>query len=263
MTAIAPSSGGYRESNSTADRALTILNMFTETQPAVSAIEVAEALGVARSTAYRYLQSLVGSSFLEEVPGGGFRLGMRILELARVARRGYGLSDISVPIMKDLAERFHQTVLLTRRIGNSIICVERQEADGQYIRLSYERGSSLPINAGASALVLLAWLPEAEVRALLAGQPLAKFNESTLTDVDLLVDRLKSIKSQGYSVTYGEVDSDMIGLAVPIFTDPDTVAAGLSFVAMQTRLPEAERQNLVAELLVSAGKISHLLQISS
>jgi Fic family protein len=64
------STSGYRERNSTADKALDILGMFTESRPTVGAAEVAEQLQVARSTAYRYVQSLVNSGFLEEADVG-------------------------------------------------------------------------------------------------------------------------------------------------------------------------------------------------
>ena len=182
-------SSGYRERNSTADRALTILGLFAEDRLQVSAVEVAEALGCARSTAYRYLQTLVSSSFLEEAPGGGFRLGLRVLELARLARRGYGLTETALPLMRALAAEVGETVLLTRRVDDAVVCIERCEGPGQLIRLSYERGSRLPINAGASALVLLAWLPEAQVRELLGRHRLQRFTENTLTDLDALVAR--------------------------------------------------------------------------
>lgn len=89
----------YRERNSTADRALDILGLFCDTRLCLSAQEVAQALGTARSTAYRYVQSLVGAGFLEEAPAGGFRLGPRVLELGRLARRSYGLSDVALPII--------------------------------------------------------------------------------------------------------------------------------------------------------------------
>lgn len=69
---MAPETSGYRERNSTADRALIILGMFTDDRLQISANDVAEALGSARSTAYRYLQTLVGASFLEEAPNGAF-----------------------------------------------------------------------------------------------------------------------------------------------------------------------------------------------
>ena len=91
---------GYRERNSTADRALTILQMFSDDKLVVPATEVAELLGVARSTAYRYLQTLVQAGFLSEDGRGGFRLGMKVLQLSRLARRSYGLASIAVPAMQ-------------------------------------------------------------------------------------------------------------------------------------------------------------------
>src|SRR6185436_14135473 len=115
MSGTASSESNYRERNSTADRALDILMMFTDAQLVISGNDVAERLGVARSTAYRYLQSLVNSRFLEEAPGGGFRLGLRVLEVARLARRSYGLSEVALPVMTELSEQVEETVLLTRR----------------------------------------------------------------------------------------------------------------------------------------------------
>ncbi|MFE2423841.1 IclR family transcriptional regulator [Streptomyces hokutonensis] len=159
-------SSNYRDRNSTADGALDILTVFDDIHLVVSGSAVAERLGVARSTAYRYLQSLVAGRFLEEAPGGGFRLGLRVLEIARLARRSYGLSEVALPSIQALAEDVHEAVLLTRRTGNLVVCVDRAETT-RAVRISYERGSALPINAGASALVLLAWSPDDEARRLL------------------------------------------------------------------------------------------------
>jgi DNA-binding IclR family transcriptional regulator len=165
--------------------------------------------------------------------------------------------------MRELAERFHQTVLLTRRVGSSIVCIEREEAEGQYFRLSYERGTTLPINAGASALVLLAWLPEAEIRSLLSRQEMRRFTQNTITDVDALVERLREIRAQGYSVTHGEVDPDMMGVAVPVFGAHGAVAAALSFVVMEKRLQDSSASELVAALSAAAEQLGELLQITS
>jgi DNA-binding IclR family transcriptional regulator len=257
-----PDAKGYRERNSTADRALTILGMFTDAQPTISAGDVAAQLGVARSTAYRYVQSLVGENFLEEAPSGGFRLGMRILELARLARRSYGVVDVAVPVMRELADRYRQTVLLTRRVGAAIVCVERQESEEQYIRLSYERGSILPINAGASALVLLAWLPEQELRSLLEAQQFQRFTDLTITDFDELLVRLKKIRESGIAVSFGEVDPDMLGIAVPVFDARGRVTVGLSMVVVQSRVPESTRGELIDALRSGAEKIGAALRLA-
>ncbi len=247
---------GYRERNSTADRALTILEMFDDDRLIITAVDVAETLGVARSTAYRYLQTLVTASFLEEDPGRGFRLGVKILQLSRIARRSQGVAELALPTMRQLAEELHQTVLLTRLSGNSIVCLEREESQRQYVRLSYERGSLLNINAGASALVLLAWLPEARVRELLAAQPLTRFTDATLVDPDAIVERLAAIRSDGFAVTRGEVDPEAMGIAAPIFSSGGTVVAGLSVVLIQSRIDQEAVPSITDAIVRAAAHLS-------
>ncbi|WP_189265482.1 IclR family transcriptional regulator [Streptomyces fuscichromogenes] len=256
-------SPNYRDRNSTADRALDILTMFDDTHLVVSGTAVAERLGVARSTAYRYLQSLVAGRFLEEAPGGGFRLGLRVLEIARLARRSYGLSEVALPSMQALAEDVRETVLLTRRTGDLVVCVDRAESETRAVRISYERGSALPLNAGAAALVLLAWSPEDEARRLLEAAELRRFTPATLTDVDALVERLGRIRRLGYSVTRGELDLDVVGISAPIRSQGGQVVAAVSVAALASRLyPEAEAE-VAQKVLAVAGEISERLALAA
>ncbi|MEO8093410.1 MAG: IclR family transcriptional regulator [Pseudolysinimonas sp.] len=252
----------HRDRNSTAERALGILDMFGDERSTVSAVDVAAELGVASSTAYRYLQSLVTRRFLEEAPGARYRLGLRVLELARVARRAYGVSDVALPIMERLSARFEQAVLLTRRVGSSIVCLERQEPREQHVRISYERGSALPLNAGASALVLLAWLDETRLRTLLAGIHLQRYTPTTTTDLDELIARLAQIRAQGYVVSRGEVDPDVLGVAAPVFDTLGEVQLGISFVVMQNRVAEGRIPDLIEALQEAAGEVAALRAVA-
>jgi DNA-binding IclR family transcriptional regulator len=244
---------GYRERNSTADRALTVLQMFSESRTEITAIDVAETLGVARSTAYRYLETLVTSGFLSETGRGGFRLGPSVLELARIARKGFGLAELCVPVMQELAEQFQQTVLLTKLMGNAVVCLEREEAKQQYVRLSYERGSILNINAGASALVLLSAMPTTQVRSLLESTPLARFTDNTLTEPGEILSRLEQIRLRGYALSVGEVDANAMGIAAPIYRSNGEVLAALSMVFIRTLIEDHDVDRIV-EALVARTK---------
>lgn len=253
---------GYRERNTTADRALDILAMFTDDQAVVTGQLVAERLGVSRSTAYRYLQSLVSARFLEDAPGGGFRLGLRVLELARLARRTFGLSDIAAPVIDELAQDVGEVVLLTRRSGDLVVCLDRAEAHERRVRISYERGTVLPINAGASATVLLAWSDSEEVRRLLAGAELERFTAATMTDVDALVDRMARIRSDGYAVARSELDPDVMGIAAPIWGPREgEVVAAVSVVGLVSRIPPKVERTIVAKVRLAAARISERFSV--
>lgn len=252
---------GYRERNSTVDRTLAILNLFTTDRPSWSASAIAEKLGVARSTTYRYLQTLVSAGYLIEVRGSGFQLGARVLELAQVARRGFRITDAARPELAGLAARFRQTALLTRRIGDAIVCLDREEPQGEHLRISYEPGTVLPVNAGASALVLLAWLPEPELSRIIDLNPLRKFTPNTVTSLEALTQRLARIRSVGYDVSLSEVDPELIGIAAPVRGQSGEIVAAVSVVGMQSRLPPESRDELTGALLAATSRLSHVFAL--
>jgi DNA-binding IclR family transcriptional regulator len=251
-------SSGYRDRNSTADRALDILQLFSDDKLVWSGAQIAEQIGVARSTGYRYLKGLVGSGFLEECDGG-FRLGPQVFELARLARKGVGLSEIARPVMRELADAVGETVLLTRRSGGAVVCLELEEA-AHPVRISYERGHVLPVNAGAAAEVLLAWASDQEVTDLLAAAPLRRFTSRTITDEERLRARLREIRANGYAISRGELDEDILGIAAPVRQPDGSAAAAVSVAALRFRVPDADVPRITEAVRAAADRISERLR---
>jgi DNA-binding IclR family transcriptional regulator len=247
--------GSYRDRNSTADRALDILLMFNDDQLTLSAVEVNERLGVARSTAYRYLQSLTQSGFLEGSESG-YRLGRRVMELARLARRGLGLSDVARTAMRALADEVRETVLLTKLAGASVICLEREEVSDRVVRISYERGQVLPANAGAAAHVLLAWLPDDQVTSIVEAAPLPRFTDTTVTSLRELRERLRDTAARGYAISRAELDPDVLGIAAPVRDDDGRVTAAISVAAVASRIPDDRVPAIVDAVRAAATTVS-------
>lgn len=244
--------------NLTADRTIQLLLLYDEDRTVLSAAEVASKLGMSRSTTYRYLQSLRDAGLLEE-EAAGYRLGPRIFHLARIARKGLGLTEVAAPVMRHLVDETGETVLLTRRSGNRVVCLEREESS-RNLRLSYERGQVLPVHAGASALVLLAWLDDKELDRTLGSEPLERFTDNTITDPQALRSRLGEIRRRGYVVTYGERDQGVVGVAAPIFGRRDQVIAGLTVVTPQHRLDAGRLDDTVKLVKSSADEIAAKLR---
>ncbi|KZB83042.1 IclR family transcriptional regulator [Amycolatopsis regifaucium] len=253
------STSTYRERNSTADRALDILLLYSPDKPVWTGAEIAAELGVARSTGYRYIQSLVRTGFLEET-AGGLRLGPRIFQLARSARIGLGLSEVALPVMRDLAAAVGETVLLTRRSGRSVVCLDLVEAP-HAVRLSYERGHVLPINAGAAAEVLLAWADSREVTSVLAQAPLERFSARTLTDPDELRTRLAGIRKRGVAISRGELDEHILGVAAPIRDSSGKVCAAISIAALAARVPRSRLSEVESAVRDAAAAITGRLEL--
>ena len=248
----------YRASNGTADRALRVLALFDEARPVVTAADVARELGVGRSTAYRYVKGLVAAGFLAAEPGGGLTVGPRVVELAELARPGVGIGAIALPAMRELRDATGETVLLTRRTGLQVVCVERVEAHG-HVRISYERGATLPLHAGAGALVLLAWDPEPTARRLLAAAPLERFTPRTEIDVDRLLGRLAEIRAAGVARSLAELDDDIAGIAAPVRDVGGRVVAGVGIAALAGRVSRARLLAMEGALLAATRAIERAL----
>ena len=250
---------GYRERNSTADRALDILQLFDDDRLVITGAEIAERLSVARSTAYRYVQTLTYSGFLEDSQyQTGYRLGPRLLELARLARKGIGISEIARPVMRELVAATEETVLLTRRSSGSVVCLELEESDHP-IRLSYERGHILPPNAGAAAYGLIAWESDTVVEDVLSAATLAEFTASTITDSAGIRARLARIRADGYAISRGELDENVVGIAAPIRDYAGTVVAAISIAGLSTRVTEARVPAIVEAVTAAGARITEQL----
>lgn len=243
--------------NVTVDRAFELLLLFSEDRPVITASQAAAELGITRSTAYRYLDSLSSYGFLAgDADGGGFRLGPRIAELARVARKGLGLSEVARPLMRELAERVHETILLTQRFDDRIVAVEREEEPDSRIRVAYERGHVLPLHAGSSAKVLLAFTAEKVVDELLGAADLTRFTRNTVTSPTRLKAEFKAIRRQGYAISDSEVDEGVIGVSAPLFAPDGSILAGLSAVGLAFRLTEDRLPEVIADVRQTAAAIA-------
>lgn len=256
-----PATSGYRERNTTADRALDLLSLFTVDKPVWTGNEIAATLGVARSTGYRYLQSLVGSGFVQEADGG-FRLGHKIFELTVAARATPELSQVAVPLMRALASRFDETVLLTRLSGPWAICVEAVESRRRP-RLSYRSGEALPVNAGAAAQALLAWADPDEQEAILQRSALPPFTDRTITDPVDMRKRLARIRARGIAVTHGEVDEHIVGIAAPIRDRGGRIRATISLAVVARPLAPPELQRFETAVREAAALIAARLDDDS
>jgi DNA-binding IclR family transcriptional regulator len=160
--------------------------------------------------------------------------------------------------MTSLAASVDEAVLLTRRSGSQVVCVERVESTHP-IRLSYERGQVLPVHAGASAKVLLAFSEPHEIDEALDGARLPKLTPETITDKRDLRRQLREIRARGYAISDGEADVGVRGVAAPIIDTSGRVAAGLSVAGPAFRLGDDRLSEVISEVTTAARTIGERL----
>jgi DNA-binding IclR family transcriptional regulator len=203
--------------NSTADRAIDILLLFSEDRPIWSTTEIAEHFGMPRTTTYRYISSLRSYALIVEDESGGYRLGPKIFPLARVAKAGTSIMTVAAPHLAELNRAFGEAVTLYERVGHESIALDRRESRHR-VKMMYTRGQILPWPGAASAKVLLANAPPSEQEAIFRLLVPVRYTAKTIKSPKLLRSALKRIRDQGYAYSDQEREEGVRAIAAPIFS---------------------------------------------
>ena len=91
-------------------RAAEVLDLFSVERPYWGPTEVAAEVGVAKSSAYELLRELARAGLVERMACGKYRLGWRLVGLARTMLQTNGHSATIVPVVHELARQLGETV---------------------------------------------------------------------------------------------------------------------------------------------------------
>jgi DNA-binding IclR family transcriptional regulator len=228
------------------ERTFSILEVFDEEHPEWSTTEVARALGLPIPTVHRILAALKRHGYVSQhEETKRFRLGVASLRLGDRARSVVDLRSVAMPALRRLSQDAGETALLTvlapgRDRG---VCLERVETP-QPLRLSVTPGRQLPLHAGASQKVLLAYLPEPDVERVVAGG-LEHLCHATITDPQQLRDELATIRRRGWASSYEETNLGVWGVAVPVLSARGDVVCAVGIAGPSARLtPERVRDDV-------------------
>ena len=244
----------FGAANSTAERAIDILLLFTDDKPFWTANDIATHFGMPKSTVYRYVNSLRSYALIDEDGQGGFRLGPRIFPLARTAKAGMSIVQVALPHMKDLAQRFGEMVVLQQRVGYDILPLERIQPP-QRVSLASTRSHLLPWPATGSAKMLLAFAPAAEQEDILRMLHPTSYTGKTLQSKAALRVALDQIKRAGYAITDEERDEGVWGVAAPVF-DRDKASFGIAIAAPKFRMTPQSTAAITQAVVAAATAVT-------
>src|SRR5271168_4169268 len=145
------------------ERGLAILGCFTPKRPVLGIADIADELGMSRSTTHRYVITLVALGYLEQGASRKYRLGLRVTDLGMSALNSTGLREHAHPYLEELRQRTSYTTSLGVLDGVEVLYVDRVRSfrRGQgNIDLNLHAGSRLPAYATSMGKLLIAYLPE-------------------------------------------------------------------------------------------------------
>jgi IclR family transcriptional regulator, pca regulon regulatory protein len=242
------------------ERGLAILSCFTPKRPVLGIADIADELGMSRSTTHRYVITLLALGYLEQGASRKYRLGLAVTDLGMSALNSTGLREHAHPYLEELRQRTSYTVSLAVLDGTDVLYVDRARSFRRSqggVNIDVHTGSRLPAYCTAMGKLLLASLPDADQRELIASMKLTKRGPNTITGKKALREELSEVLEANFAVDEEELAKDLYSIAAPVQNEAREVVAAVDIAAPSSMISLEELIDALGPHLVStADRIS-------
>lgn len=241
------------------DRVMKVLNAFTIETPELRLTDLSERLGIPKPQVLRIVSTLETGGYVARDPQTKrYRLGIQMFHLGMVVRQGLDLRRVAHPLLQQLVDETQETagVFIYDPLGP--MCIDFIDSP-KGLRIFAQVGRRMPWNAGSSAKVILAFLPDEQREAILSRCDFKRYTRLTVTDPNDLREMLKEVRVLGYHINRGDLDVDAIGVAGPIFDHDGCIVGAISVSAPLSRASERELSRFARLVCETAREISRRL----
>lgn len=238
--------------NDTAGKTVLLMETLIHAEGVLSVRDAALRTGIPRSTAHRLLRALERAGWAaQDGETGSFRVGVRFFLLNRYSSFFSELVRCARPAMKALMERTGKTSILSVIEEGRGLCIHTEQP-AMAVKFVAREGMDVPLNAGATGLVLLAWCSDSLRRRVLETPfPLGLSG-------DALRLRIDKVRRQGYSHSREEWMDHAEDLSVPVFDRNGLFAAQLGIAGLAGAFGDWEKE-LLPVLREASAEISRAL----
>lgn len=192
-------------------QALRILTMLQSTEE-LRLSDIAERLGVGKSSAHRLLATLREARFVDQTPSRRYRLGPAMSGSPESAAIEHCL-EVAGPYLLKLRDQTLETAHVSTLNGTDsefrAVCESTR-----MMRVASKVGESIPAHVTAAGKVMLATLTREELFALYPDEQLPAPTSRALTTRTALLAELDRVRELGYGRNVGESEEGVAALAV-------------------------------------------------
>ncbi|WP_158703312.1 IclR family transcriptional regulator [Pseudonocardia dioxanivorans] len=231
------------------DRALQIIELLGKCG-AVRVMDVADHLGVARSTAHRLLSALLRREFVVQDATKVYHRGPAFVAAGFGTERNSLVRAVVRPHLEALARQAGETCHLVVLEGNGARFIDAVESD-QTLRVGSRIGMLLPAHTTAAGKALLAELSQPDFFALYPrGLPGLR---AELAKRTTLQRELAMVRRRGWATNIDESERGITAVAVAIKDEVGLALASIAIACPSARCPRSRMESLVEMVKVAAA----------
>ncbi len=245
----------------TVTKSLRMVETIAKSRDGLSLSEVAETMGLPKSSVVRYLKTLELHDYIErDNLTQRYFLGSAPLKIISLDSRQGDVRRAAYPVMLKLRETSSESINLVVPLHDKVVYVETLQSPHP-VRTVRQIGEESPLHATAVGKAILAWLPQEKLDNL-RTQSLKQYTENTITVWPTLIRELKKIRAQGYAIDDREGHREFRCVGAPIFDYSSQVIASIAVSAPASRLSMDRAIDLGPEASAAANSISEKLGFS-
>lgn len=239
--------------NSVVHNVIDVLRCFSAEKALVGVTEIADQVGLHKSSVSRLLATLESEGWVVQDPATRkFQLGLGLIAIAGPLLANLSVRQVAYPYLRDLAETTNETTVLAVWEDSVAVTVE-QVVSERTIKHTSPLGARYASTGSATVQIFLAGLTDDAVQLLLEDQRIAL--QQGWTEAGLK-ERLVTVRDRGYATNLKETFDDEIGIAAPVYDHRRNVVAAVLIAAPAYRVDETKTQELVEECVATAARIS-------
>jgi IclR family transcriptional regulator, pca regulon regulatory protein len=243
------------------ERGLGILARYGSGRTLIGIAELADELGMSRSTTHRYVTMLAALGYLEQGESRKYRQTLRVTNLGLSAMTATGLREQAQDFMGELRDHTGYAVSLALLDGQDILYVARardiRSRPSGKERSEFAVGSRQPGYCTAIGKLLLAHLPDRVLQGFLSEMRPVKRAPGTIASKRAMREELRRVREEGFAASSEEFAPGVLEVATPVHRQSMEFVAGLSIAAHVSMISLDELVgHLLPHLIVTADRIS-------
>lgn len=235
--------------------AVEILEILAETESA-GVTEIADRLECSKSSIHSQLSTLEAVGYLTR-SGTSYRLSNGLLLIGERIRSNTPIFRFGRKQAEALAaETDHYAHLYVEEDGLGVnIYDARGELASDYDYQSLKLQHKEPLHITATGKAILAQKPDTEIRDIIEEHGLERHTPHTITDEQVLLDELETIRKCGFAVNDEEEIEGFRAVAAPVCVDNGNILGSISVSAPKAYFDAERFETTIPKLVTRAANV--------
>jgi DNA-binding IclR family transcriptional regulator len=240
-------------------KVLSIFELLDSVPGGLQLNQIAEATGINKSTAHRFLSHLEFEGYLFRDGFGNYMVGTKLSRLGSGASFQSTLSKLARPVMENLRKISGETINLAVLDGTDVLYIDVLETIHTF-RLVTRIGSHLPFYSTSLGKAMVAAIEDsARLEELLSRVEFEPTTPRSINNIAKLKKQLAVIHRRGYALDDEEAVAGVRCVGAAILDANGEVVAAISISGPVVRFTSDRVPTLSRELCKAAREISWLM----